>query len=224
MARDDRPVDRRLRATYRPAVNARKGLVGVLPVVLGIGGIVLLLCGGLAAIFFLSFDTQFAPGYSEKKFRAIRLGDSEQQVLATLGPPFSTEDTEPYQAWIYSDGNQRHFARDGEGRGTYTTFRFDSNECVVAVNGMVQTSPSSFEFGDGLNYLKLSGAQIESLKGTAAGEIKRRFGPPVAVYEYQATKMLCYSRSPSSANYHLRIIGVDQHGRVVRIWREIYWD
>jgi hypothetical protein len=41
---------------------------------------------------------------------------------------------------------------------------------------------------------------------------------------YKASKLLRYSRSPSSSNYHLRMVGVDKDGKVAHIWRKIYWD
>lgn len=205
-------------------MSARKRLISILAVLLGIGAIVLLIFGGLAAFLFLSFDTQYAPGYSERKFKSIKLGDSEQLVRSSLGQPFSTESTKPYEAWIYAADKQRQFSRTGEGSGTYTTIRFDANGQVVSISGMVQTSANTFSFGDGLNYLKLTGAQIEKLKGRSQGEIEKEFGPPVATYQDKTVKFLRYSKSPSSSNYHLRAIGVDDRGTVVRIWREIYWD
>lgn len=190
----------------------------------GIGGILLLLAGGGAVVFFLNFDTQYAPGYSERNFKSIKLGDAEQQIVALLGQPFATEPTTPYVAWIYSADRQRRFAHSGEGSGTYTTIRFDTNGCVVAVTGAVQTSVSTFEFRDGRNYLKLTEAEIKKLTGSTQAEVQKQFGLPAAIYEDKTSKFLRYSQSPSSANYHLRAIGVDPAGKVVKIWREIYWD
>jgi outer membrane protein assembly factor BamE (lipoprotein component of BamABCDE complex) len=205
-------------------VNTSKGLIAALATLLGIGLILLLIFGGLAALFFISFDTQYAPGYSEKKFKSIKPGDTEQTVVSLLGEPFSTEDAKPYVEWIYAAEDQRRFADTGEGSGTYTTIRFDSEGRVVSIGGVVQTSASTFSFGDGLNYLKLTGTQIDKLKGSSQNEIKKQFGPPVATYQDKTSKFLRYSKSPSSSNYHLRAIGVDENGKVVRIWREIYWD
>ena len=205
-------------------MSARKRLISILAVLLGIGVILLLVFGGLAAFFFLSFDTQYPPGYSEKKFKSIKLGDSEQLVFSVLGQPFSTESTKPYEEWIYAADKQRRFSRTGEGSGTYTTIRFDAEGHVVSISGMVQTSANTFTFGDGLNYLRLTGTQIEKLKGSSQAEIEKQFGPPVATYRDQTVKFLRFSKSPSSSNYHLRAIGMDESGKVVRIWREIYWD
>ncbi len=205
-------------------MNTSKNWFAVLLTLAGIGGILLLLAGGGAVIFFLNFDTQYAPGYSERNFKSIRLGDAEQQVVALLGQPFGIEPTTPYVAWIYSADRQRRFAQSGEGSGTYTTIRFHTNGCVVAVTGAVQTSVSTFEFGNGRNYLKLTEAQIKKLTGSSQAEVQKQFGPPTAIYEDKTSKFLRYSKSPTSANYHLRAIGVDPAGKVVKIWREIYWD
>lgn len=186
---------------------------------------VALLLGGVGVGFYLmGFDTQYAPGYSHKAFNSLQLGDMEERVYSLLGSPFSTHDTEPYVEWIYSAKEQRRFARDGVGRGTYTTFRFDESGRVKLVSGVRQTSASTVVFGDGQNHLGLTEAQIKPLKGSTQDEIRRQFGPPRAVYEYKAVKLLSYSRSPSSANYHLRSVGLNRAGKVVHIWREVYWD
>jgi len=186
--------------------------------------ILLVVLGGLGTLVFFSFDTQYAPGYSERGFKSIQLGDSEALVISQLGQPFSTRDTEPYVSWIYSAGKQRNFSRNGQGVGTYTTIQFDATSRVTAIGGQVQESAGSFTFGDGLNFLKLDEARIKELKGCHQDEIQRQFGPPVARYSDSSARLLRYSRSPSSANYHLRVIGVDKDGKVVKIWREIYWD
>lgn len=152
--------------------NVRKPWFTTLATFFGLAAILLLILGGLAAVFFLGFDTQYAPGYSEAKFKAIKLGYAEQVVLSSLGQPFSTEDTQPYVAWVYSADNQRRFSRTGEGSGTYTTVRFDADNRVVSINGAVQTSVNTFSFGEGLNYLKLTQAQINKLKGSSQDDFK----------------------------------------------------
>ena len=205
-------------------MNTSKGSSPLLTVLLWVGSIVLCILAGLGVLFFSCFDTQYAPGYSEAKFKSIKPGDSEQQVISMLGQPFSTEDSKPFVEWIYSADEQRSYSRTGQGSRTHTTIRFDINDCVVSVAGMVQTSANSFTFGDGLNYLKLTETKIKKLTGSSQDEVKRLFGPPTAIYEDKTSTFLRYSKSPSSANYHLRAIGVDKDGKVVKIWREIYWD
>ena len=186
--------------------------------------VVLLLGALLAALYFKSFDTQYAPGYSAKAFKSIKLGDTEQRVVSLLGAPLSTYDSEPYLEWIYSADEQKRFSASGVGTGTFTTVRFNPDGRVASISGQRQTSAGTMTFGEGQNSLNLTGEQIRALKGSTQDEILQKFGSPKAVYEYKASKVLSYSRSPSSANYHLRSVGLDADGKVVHVWREIYWD
>jgi hypothetical protein len=83
---------------------------------------------------------------------------------------------------------------------------------------------NTIRIGDGENFLKLKNAEIKGLLGKTEDAIRTRFGYPVAVYDYRASKVLEYSRSPSSSHYNLRKLGTDQDGNIVHIWRSIYWD
>jgi hypothetical protein len=188
-----------------------------------IGG-VLLLVGIYAALLFASFDTEYAPGYSEKAFKSIKLAATEESVLSALGAPLSSEASEPYVEWIYSADRQPYFSDHGVASGTYTTVTFDRNARVKHISGGRKTSANTFLFGEGHNSLNLTGDDIERLKGTSQARIKEKFGSPQAIHEYKASKELSYSRSPSSSNYHLRKLGMDENGKVVHIWRCIYWD
>jgi outer membrane protein assembly factor BamE (lipoprotein component of BamABCDE complex) len=193
-------------------------------IVLAIIAIFALLAAFIAALFFRSFDTQYSVGYSEAAFKSVRLGDTEQHVLAVLGSPLSSNDTKPFVTWIYSKDKQDDFTNNGIGSGTYTTVTFDDSGRVTGIFGQRQEAANRFVIGDGANYLKLTRADIERLKGSNEDAVKREFGSPVALYRYKACKVLNYSRSPSSSNYHLRKLGIDGEGKVVHIWREIYWD
>lgn len=95
-------------------------------------GSVLVTAAFLAFIFLFTFDTEYAPGYSEEAFRAVEIGDSREKVLGLLGQPLR----------------------------------------VYGLDGKVQS----------------------------------------------------YSRSPSGSNYLMRDIVLDSEGRVVEIWKQIYWD
>lgn len=184
----------------------------------------LLAVGVVAALMWSSFDTEYAPGYSAEAFSGIRVGDSYETVLSRLGEPLSSRQTEPFRSWIYSASEEPSFAKSGIGEGTHTTFRFDGEGRVKLASGQTSPSPHTIRFGDGENHLRLKNEDIELLKGASEGEIRNRFGPPVATYEYQASTVLIYSRSPSSSNYHLRNLGTDENGKVVHIWKSIYWD
>ena len=184
----------------------------------------LLAVAGVAVLMWSSFDTEYAPGYSAKAFNVIRVGDTFESVLSKLGEPWSSRQTEPFRSWIYSASEQPSFAEDGIGQGTHTTFGFDGEGRVKYASGQTSPSPHTIRFGDGENHLRLKSEEIELVKGASEEEIRNRFGPPVATYEYQASTVLIYSRSPSSSNYHLRNLGMDENGKVVHIWKSIYWD
>jgi hypothetical protein len=152
------------------------------------------------------------------------LGDTREAVVSRLGEPLCSHDSEPFQQWIFSADQQPSFAERGSGNGTYTTFTFDSTGHVKSIFGQTTPTANTVRIGEGENYLKLKKEDIERLRGKTQDVIRTQFGPPVAVYDYKASKVLDYSRSPSSANYHLRKLGLNQHGNVVHIWKSIYWD
>ncbi len=55
-------------------------------------------------LMFAAFDTEYAPGYSERAFRSISLENTEQQVVARLGQPISFIDTSHFD---FEDGTQK---------------------------------------------------------------------------------------------------------------------
>jgi hypothetical protein len=184
----------------------------------------LLISGVFAAFLLANFDTEYAPGYAARAFDAVKLGDTREAVVSRLGEPLSSYDTEPYQQWIFSDDQQPSFSESGIGNGTYTTFTFDSSGRVKNVAGQTTPTGNTIRIGDGENFLKLKDDEKKGLLGKAEDAIRTRFGQPVAVYDYRASKVLHYSRSPSISNYHLRELGLDQNGMVVHIRKSIYWD
>jgi outer membrane protein assembly factor BamE (lipoprotein component of BamABCDE complex) len=200
------------------------GLPGLAVLFLSVAGVLVLVVGALAILISRSFDTQYAPGYSERAFKSVQWGDTEDRVRSLLGPPLSTDVSEPYVEWIYSAKEQKHFAASGEGSGTFTTVHFNAAGQVTSVFGQMKTSANTYNFGEGQGYLSLTKDKVAQLKGKTQDEARQALGPPKAVYDYKASRLLRYSRSPSSSHYHLRVIGLDQDGRVVHVWREIYWD
>lgn len=204
--------------------ESSSGVPGAVILVLSILGVLVLILGAVAIIILRNFDTQYASGYSEKAFKSIQLGDSETRVKSLLGAPLSTYDSEPYVEWIYSADEQKRFAVTGYASGTFTTIRFNPDGRVANILGQRQTSPNTMTIGEGQNSLNLSSEQIKALRGSTQDDIRKKSGAPKATYDYKVRKVLCYSRSPSSGHYHLRSVGLDQNGKVVHLWREIYWD
>jgi len=175
------------------------------------------------AYFLLSFDTQYAPGYTERAFKSVKIGDTKERVISLLGAAFSTNDSEPYMEWIYSGDKQPRFSKDGEGSGTFTTVKFKQGS-VDNIWGQRKDSATSFTMGQGVGFLQMADEEFDKLKGASQDKVRQKFGAPMAIYEYKASKLLWYSRSPSSSNYHQRMLGLDEQGKVVHIWRSIYWD
>ena len=181
----------------------------------------LVLAGVVAVGMFLSFDTEYAAGYSRKAFASVRIGDTESEVLSKLGQPLREQPTEPYVKWVYSADPQPRFAESGEVSRTATVFHFNEKGELQQVYGQRQISPNQIAFGEGVGYLSLGGTD---LKGKRQEEVEAKFGPPQGKYEDRGTKMLFYSHSPSSKNYHLRAIALDRAGKVVKIRKSVYWD
>ena len=50
-------------------------------------GSVLATLAFLIFVFFCTFDTEYAPGYSKGAFRAVEVGDSKEEILNLLGQP-----------------------------------------------------------------------------------------------------------------------------------------
>jgi hypothetical protein len=177
----------------------------------------------IAVIFLFSFDTEYAPGYPESAFRTVKIGTPEEEVLRLLGEPLQVREAAPYIWWLYSDQAQPNFETDGHASGNYTRIWFNQAGLVERIFGQL-TAGNSIFVGGGNNYLGLSDATIESLKGKTQPEIQELYGPPTSIHESRVTKVLVYSRSPSSSNYMLRTIGINPQGQATRIQHEIYWD
>jgi hypothetical protein len=191
--------------------------------------------GPLASLFFwLGEDTRFAPGYSERKFSSIKVGDGEARVANLLGAPLQTWTNEPWTGWLYASGPVPGFSLTGEinEEVDFTLFTFDSSNRVRSVQGQVfggkqrgmLSASTTIMIGDGMNFLKLSNDQIRELTGKGFAEIEALFGKPTTVRESRAVRLLRYSDSPSSKNYRKRSIGVDAKGQVVEVDDGYYWD
>ena len=182
-------------------------------------------------------DTEFGPGYSEKAFRQIGIGDSEASILTKLGPPLNTGTDEPFVSWLYAPDPHPDFATNGgypDTRYSFTTIRFDEKGQFKEALGQIShgTTKSllsvsgSGSWGDGINTLSISNAEIERLKAEKARphQIEATYGKPQAVFDSRVTKWLRYSHSPGSTHYQLRMIGLDREGKVCRKISEFYWD
>jgi len=134
----------------------------------------------------------------------------------------------PRTHWAYASGPMPAFSSQGrlDDEVDYTVFAFDGSGRVEEVFGQVVSAKqvgvlsagATVSTGDGLNFLKLSNAQIAMLKGKGFAEIEASFGKPTAVRESQPLKMLSYSdASPPGKSYRKRIIGINAEGKVAEI-------
>lgn len=186
---------------------------------------------------FVFGDTEYVPGYSERAFRGLTTGDSEATVLVALGKPHRSWASEPYTLWLYASDPHPEFAEDGDFpdmRHSFTSIRFSADGRFVDAFGQISHGSSmslsggsaSVSFGDGMNTLKLTDAEIAKLKmaGATPPQIEARFGKPRGVFESRVVKWLQYSWSPGSKDYRKRLIGLAHGGAVCRKVSGIYWD
>ena len=188
-------------------------------------------------IMSLSEDTEFAPGYSERAFQQIAIGDAEASVRAALGAPLSERRVEPYVCWLYAPDPAPEFEANGsypDIQFSFTAIEFEEGGTFAGAFGQISNGSSkgllsvsaSASFGDGMNTLSLTQAQIDMLKEEQATpqEIEARFGKPSAIFKSRVAKWLHYSHSPGSTHYRQRFIGIDRNGKVCRKRSEFYWD
>jgi hypothetical protein len=185
-------------------------------------------------LFWLNEDTRFAPGYTEKAFHSIAVGDPESRVTNLLGAPLSVYTNEIWTGWVYAGAPLPDYAATGEigMDASATWFVFTPAGRVISVDGQLSapgsqgsfSSTRSISTGPGMNFLKLSPEQIADLKGKTRAEIEAKFGKPTAVRESRAARRFFYSDSPSSANYRQRVIGIDADGKVVELDDRLYFD
>ena len=178
-------------------------------------------------------DTQYAPGYSERAFQQIGVGDTEAAVKAALGAPLSESKAEPYVSWLYAPDAHPDFEASGrypDMRFSFTEIKFDQERAFLGAFGQISYGSGggsgSGAWGDGVNTLGITQAQIDEFKSAKATtkEIEAKYGKPNAAYESHVVRWLTYSTSPGSKNYRLRAIGIDRDGKVCRKQSEFYWD
>ncbi|MDP8287959.1 MAG: outer membrane protein assembly factor BamE, partial [Candidatus Electryonea clarkiae] len=55
-------------------------------------------------LFLFEDTTTFSQKYSESKFKMLRIGETMEQVKATLGEPVSSNSYDKGEVWFYSKG------------------------------------------------------------------------------------------------------------------------
>ena len=188
--------------------------------------------------FSISNDTEYAPGYSSKKFKQVKIGNAESDVLKLLGKPIKERSAVGYTYLLYAPRSVPEFEQTGDFTGSvdYTMILLDLDGKLTDIYGqkyLGSTSSGAFSniqvtmrLGDGENYLGIKKTDIDALKAANADRaaIEAKYGKPVGEFTSEVTRWLHYSRSPSSSDYLLRRIGLDDSGKVSRILSEQYMD
>jgi len=79
----------------------------------------------LLLLVFSCTDTEYAPGYSERAWESIRVGDTAGTVRSKLGPPLRVRDLGGgTEGWIYSrsPSSADYFYREIHLRGGVVSF------------------------------------------------------------------------------------------------------
>ena len=111
----------------------------------------------LVFIFVFTFDTEYAPGYSETAFRSVRIGDSREEVLQVLGQPlrvYGSEGEVEVLSYSRSPSGSNYLMRDivldSEGRVVeirrqiwWALRTFSLHAWVIVRSARTETVPSS---------------------------------------------------------------------------------
>lgn len=197
----------------------------------------------LEALKFATEDTEYAPGYAEKKFQAIKIGETIESVETKLGIPLNVKPATPYTLWLYAPTEYPEFSDhgaypsidracnvitfDGDGVFRQAHGQLAGNVSQAKENGNVLVTSGQFSLdGTSPGPLGITNEMSKRWKEDKASrdEIRKRFGEPRAKYVTRATKWLVYSRSPSGGDYRKRMVGIDDKGRVCEKKSEFYWD
>jgi len=152
---------------------------------------------GLAWSF--SDTTVYAPGYSEAKFRAIRTGMSEAEVIRTLGQPLSVDPAVGYIVWTYGPGDDRNPQTPATAPwdiSATTTFTGDVKGKVTAIDGAYLDTKES------------------RLIGRRLADVRERYGKPLEVWAAPDRKMFWYSKLSGTKGQYVRSVDIDNLGQV----------
>lgn len=137
--------------------------------------------------------TMYAPGYSESAFEAIKIGDSREKVLSSLGKPL---DTVGYRFYYYYNDRDLIFLVDTEMQSvSFASFCNPSDE---AMN----------KYGSGL-----TPAQLEKLLGPP----EKSIGVDLGQSDNPALYSLVYSRPGNGLSWKFRKLDINKNsGKVVK--------
>jgi hypothetical protein len=158
--------------------------------------------------------TVYAPGYSEEKFRSIKLGATEAEVTRLIGEPFRVTRARPQIDWYYGPPT-----------------------LIVGDDGGLSDSSGTFDTGTGYTVvtarldgriMNVHGGYFPSIEkdmiGKSLAVMKKRHGEPLEIRTNPASRFLIYSRTEVSGSYYTRAVGLDDAGKVVSFIAGYYFD
>lgn len=149
-----------------------------------------------------SLDTAvYPPGYSESKFRSVKLGMTESQVSELLGEPLNKWKTKSKPCLI------RYYGPPGS----------------KLANGLLHC-PGSVP--GSVIYFELDGKTVQwgDAAGQTAEQIEAALGKPFHEVLDRTATYWEYSRSSCDGHYTRRWIGFDDGGRVAEKKAYFWWD
>jgi len=157
----------------------------------------------------LHLKTQYAPGYSNAKFKNIRAGMSSEEIVAKLGMPYRTSTQQWSDIWRYYPPPQQQDPKDtAEFRLTivphpYTYLSFSPSGTVDHFGG-------EYLGGD--------------LAGLTKSQILAKFKQPTESISNDYVVVFHYSGSSNSTHYLFRNVYFDASNRVTQTEAGLYFD
>jgi outer membrane protein assembly factor BamE (lipoprotein component of BamABCDE complex) len=165
-------------------------------------GFLLVAAFGLAVKWGPRDRTVYAAGYSDARFRSIRIGMTKEEVTRVLGEPLSIEPAPGYVVWVYAPDDYRNPRQRGNGPSIIppqTSFRADPAGKIVSVDGV---------------YLDL---EKNEFLGHQLADVRRRFGDPLEVYSAPDRDVYWYSKMDGVKGHFVRTIEISTKGSVCEV-------
>lgn len=161
-----------------------------------------LLLASCAGLLLLRRDsTIYAPGYSEGKYKAVRVGMSKDAVLKVLGPPLSVDAAPGYIQWTYTDhGDGIRQLPGGPAIPPALTFvQADLDGKIISING---------------NFLEIKNDEFVNHQLV---ELRAKFGPPHEIRSAPERDLYWYSKMDGVKGHFVRYIDISKEGTVTDV-------
>jgi SmpA / OmlA family len=165
-------------------------------------GLLLVVASGLALKWGPRDSTVYAPGYSEARFRSIRVGMTREEVTRVLGEPLSIDPAPGYVVWVYAPINYRNPRPPGNGPSIpppRTAVQADLEGKIVSVYGV---------------YLDV---EKDEFIGHQLADVRGRFGDPLEVYSAPDRDVYWYSKLDGVKGHFVRGIQISTKGSVCEV-------